>query len=83
MAPRGPYRAATYLGALRVRLGLTQAEAAKRLGVSRAYLAALEQGAARPSTSLRDRMARLYRLPGRELARLVSLTRHFGAEVRG
>lgn len=82
MARRGPYRPKTPLAHLRQRRGLTVAEAAARLGLrSRAYLNRVETGLARPSASLRRRMAALYGLPEREIVRLVSLAVHFRGHV--
>lgn len=46
---------------LRKRLGLTQAEAAARLGVSRKHVSDIERGARVPSLTLRLAMAALAR----------------------
>ena len=52
----------TRLRQARVTLGLSQAEVARRLGVTQAYVSMLEQGRRPVPAALRDRVARVYRL---------------------
>lgn len=81
MSRRGPYRARTYLGVLRERRGMTQRTAARRLAIQAGYLKQVETGRRRPSKALQSRMARLYAVSEREVARLVSLTCWFLAHL--
>lgn len=51
------------LAAARVNAGLTQAEVAKKLKISRQTLVSWEKGLTEPSVSQADELARLYNFP--------------------
>lgn len=63
----GPGMTSTRLRSARKAAGLTQQQAAGRLGISQAYLALLESGRRRLTDELARKAARLYRLPPTEL----------------
>lgn len=61
---KGPYRVPTRLGTIRVRAGLSQKDAARRLGLNKAGHATIsgwEQGWELPSDEMIEAMAKLYK----------------------
>jgi DNA-binding XRE family transcriptional regulator len=63
--PRRPRNSSTAWPAPeRQRLGLTQAELARRAGIERPYLAVIEQGRRQPSAAIRDALAAALRITG-------------------
>jgi transcriptional regulator with XRE-family HTH domain len=51
----------------RLQEGLSQAEAAKLIGISRAYISLFETGRATPSEEITCRLARAYGIEAKEL----------------
>lgn len=46
---------------------LTQEEASKLLGINKCYLSMLENGDRNPSDSLKNKMAKIYKVPNTEI----------------
>jgi transcriptional regulator with XRE-family HTH domain len=69
LCPRIAKLAILFLKAGRRQVGLTQLEAAKRLGTSQPYLSQLEKGLRSVTPELAERATKVYGLPPDSLAR--------------